>query len=67
MCPSRREPDVPDGDRDRDPRNPLAPYYPAEVPDVPGEGRTWFALLVTATLLAGALAAVGTAVLALLG
>jgi hypothetical protein len=54
-------------DGDRDPRNPLAPYYPAEVPDVPGEGRTWFALLVTATLLAGALAAVGTAVLALLG
>jgi hypothetical protein len=62
---SRRGTDVADGDRDRDPdpRNPFAPYYPAEVPDLPGEGRTWVALLVTATLLAGGLAAVATAVL----
>ena len=58
---------MPDGDRDRDPRNPLAPYYPAEVPDVPGEGRTWFALLVTAASAPARRVAVGTAVLALLG
>ena len=34
-------------------KNPLSPYYPSEVPDVPGDGRTWFAVLIAATLLLG--------------
>jgi hypothetical protein len=41
-------------DRDLDPKNPLSPYYPSEVPDVPGNGRTWIALLLSALLLLGA-------------
>lgn len=36
------------------PNDPLAPYYPSDVPDVPGNGRTWFALLVVLTMLLGA-------------
>ncbi|MFB6161019.1 MAG: hypothetical protein ABEJ61_07560 [Haloferacaceae archaeon] len=43
-----------DSDTDPTPRNPLAPYYPSEVPGVPGEGRGWFAVLLAAMLLAGA-------------
>jgi hypothetical protein len=39
---------------DPDSRNPLSPYYPSETPDVPGNGRTWFALLLAAMLLLGA-------------
>jgi len=35
-------------------RNPLSPYYPSETPDVPGNGRTWFALLLATMLLLGA-------------
>ncbi|MDY6819503.1 MAG: hypothetical protein SVG88_12655 [Halobacteriales archaeon] len=36
------------------PNNPLAPYYPAETPSIPGNARTWFAVLMTAILLSGA-------------
>lgn len=36
------------------PNNPLGPIYPAELPDVPGDGRTWFALLLLAVILLGA-------------
>ncbi|RMB12885.1 hypothetical protein [Haloplanus aerogenes] len=41
-------------DRDPEPKNPLSPYYPSEVPNVPGDGRTWFAVLAVFTLLLGA-------------
>jgi hypothetical protein len=41
-------------DRDPDRRSPLSPYYPSETPDVPGDGRTWFASPAVATLLVGA-------------
>ena len=41
-------------DREPDPKNPLSPYYPSEAPDVPGDGRTWVALLLSAMLLLGA-------------
>ena len=33
---------VPESDRP----NPLGPYYPSEVPRIPGEGRRWLGLLV---------------------
>ncbi|WP_251330009.1 hypothetical protein [Haloplanus pelagicus] len=36
------------------PKTPLSPYYPSDVPDVPGNGRTWVAILLAATLLLGA-------------
>ena len=39
---------------DEEPNNPLSPYYPSEVPDVPANGRTWFALFLAAMLLLGA-------------
>ncbi|MFB6191813.1 MAG: hypothetical protein ABEI11_00650 [Haloarculaceae archaeon] len=39
---------------DPKPKNPLEPYYPSEVPDIPGNGRTWFAVLLSALLLLGA-------------
>jgi hypothetical protein len=41
-------------DREPDPKNPLSPYYPSAVPDVPGNGRTWVALVLSAMLLLGA-------------
>jgi len=50
-------------DREPDPKNPLSPYYPSEVPDVPGDGRTWFAVLLSAMLLLGAVYAFFTAFL----
>ncbi|MFB6158013.1 MAG: hypothetical protein ABEJ34_09245 [Haloferacaceae archaeon] len=37
-----------------DPNDPLSPYFPAEVPDVPGDGRTWFAVGLSLVLLSGA-------------
>jgi hypothetical protein len=37
-----------------DSNNPLAPYYPSEPPDVPGNGRRWVAILLTLVLLLGA-------------
>lgn len=40
-------------DRPR-PNNPLSPYYPSQVPDIPGSGRKWFAILLAMLLLAGA-------------
>lgn len=43
-------------DREPEPNNPLGPYFPAEVPDVPGDGRAWFAVLVAVLLLLGAVA-----------
>ncbi|MFB6282041.1 MAG: hypothetical protein ABEH40_08480 [Haloferacaceae archaeon] len=39
---------------DPDPRNPLGPYYPSELPDVPANGRRWVAVLLSAALLLGA-------------
>ena len=39
---------------DEEPNNPLSPYYPSEVPEIPGNGRTWFAILLAAMLLSGA-------------
>ncbi|SEA06321.1 hypothetical protein SAMN04488065_1648 [Haloplanus vescus] len=40
-------------DRDPSSKNPLSPYYPSETPSLPGDGRTWFALLVAGMLLLG--------------
>ncbi|MFB6123912.1 MAG: hypothetical protein ABEJ78_10700 [Haloferacaceae archaeon] len=37
-----------------DPNDPLSPYFPAETPDVPGNGRKWAALLLALLLLVGA-------------
>ncbi|MFB6196616.1 MAG: hypothetical protein ABEI80_10625 [Haloplanus sp.] len=54
---------MPDGDPR--PNDPLSPYYPSEVPDVPGDGRTWVALLLAATLLLGAAWGLVTLVLSL--
>jgi len=50
-------------DREPDPKTPLSPYYPSVVPDVPGNGRAWFAILLSATLLLGAVYAFVTVVL----
>jgi hypothetical protein len=50
-------------DRDPAPKNPLSPYYPSDVPDVPGDGRKWFAILLSAMLLLGAVYAFSTALL----
>lgn len=36
------------------PRNPISPYYPSEVPDIPGNGRTWFTVLLGLMLVLGA-------------
>jgi hypothetical protein len=41
-------------DDDSPQRDPLSPYYPGDVPEVPGNGRTWFAVLIAAMLLLGA-------------
>lgn len=41
-------------DGDPRPNNPLSPYYPSDVPDVPGNGRTWFALLIVLVFFLGA-------------
>lgn len=38
-------------DREPRPNNPLGPYYPAEIPNVPGIARTWFALLIAGLIL----------------
>jgi hypothetical protein len=43
------EPAMPD--RDPEPNNPLSPYFPSEVPPLPGTGRRWVALLLVAVLL----------------
>ena len=42
-------------DREPGPNNPLGPYYPSELPGVPGNGRTWFALLVAGLFLVWAI------------
>jgi len=34
-----------------EPKNPLSPYYPSEVPSLSGNGRRWFALLLVALIL----------------
>ncbi|MFB6301176.1 MAG: hypothetical protein ABEH65_13055 [Halobacteriales archaeon] len=36
------------------PNNPLSPYFPSETPNIPGNGRTWFAILMAVMLLSGA-------------
>lgn len=41
-------------DSDPKPNEPLSPYFPSEVPDVPGNGRRWFAVLFAAMFLGGA-------------
>jgi len=41
-------------ERDPEPTNPLQPYYPSETPDIPGDGRTWFAILLSIMLLLSA-------------
>ena len=41
-------------DGDPDPRNPLSPYYPSDVPTIPGGGRRWFAILWALLILLGA-------------
>ncbi|WP_418284552.1 hypothetical protein [Halorubrum sp. DTA46] len=41
------------GDDDPKSNNPLSPYYPSEAPDIPSNGRTWFAILLTLILLFG--------------
>lgn len=41
-------------DEEPRPNNPLSPYYPSDVPSVPGSGRRWFAILFALLLLAGA-------------
>lgn len=38
-------------DREPEPRNPLGPFYPSEVAAVPGNARTWFAVLFALLLL----------------
>lgn len=45
------------------PNNPLSPYFPSETPDIPGNGRTWFAVLLALTLLVGTAYGILTAVL----
>jgi hypothetical protein len=50
--------------REPDPKTPLSPYYPSDVPDLPGNGRRWFAVLLSAMLLFGAVYAVLTLFLA---
>jgi hypothetical protein len=42
-------------ERDPDPNNALAPYYPSEVPEIPGNGRRWFAVLMALLLFSGAI------------
>lgn len=37
------------------PRNPLGPYYPSEVPDLPTPGRRWVAVLLFLSTMAGTL------------
>lgn len=55
----------PMGDRDSDQTNPLSPYYPSETPTLPGNGRTWFALLIAGMLLMGVIYTVLTLFLTL--
>lgn len=40
-------------DRDPEQNNPLAPYYPSEVPSVPANGPRWFAILIATILVIG--------------
>lgn len=39
---------------DPEPNDPLSPYSPSEVPDVPGNGRRWVAILLALMMLLGA-------------
>jgi hypothetical protein len=48
-------------ERDPTTNNPLSPYYPSDTPDIPGNGRTWFAVLLSVMLLLGAVYAFLTA------
>lgn len=40
-------------DREPKPNNPLSPYDSAQVPDMPGDARSWFAVLVSVLLVVG--------------
>lgn len=40
---------------DPEPTNPLSPYYPSEVPDIPTPGRRWVAILLFLSTMAGIL------------
>ena len=51
-------------DRDSEPST-LTPISPSKVPDVPGNGRKWFAILVTLLLLTGVLYSVVLLVLSI--
>lgn len=50
---------------DPDERNPLAPYYPSEVPVVPGGGRRWPAIALLLVFALGLLALVVTLIVTL--
>ena len=39
-------------------KNPLSPYYPAEIPPIPGSGRKWFAIFLSLIVLLGAVGGV---------
>ncbi|SDQ49853.1 hypothetical protein [Halopelagius longus] len=41
------------GNRDPKSNGPLSPYFPSEVPSLPGNGRRWFAILLAAAFLSG--------------
>jgi hypothetical protein len=51
MLSAHQVSDVPD--RDPAPNDPLSPYDPSNVPDLPGNGRTWFAIVMVLMLLLG--------------
>jgi hypothetical protein len=39
---------------DPEPKNPLGPYYPSDLPSIPGNGRKWVAVLLSILLLLSA-------------
>lgn len=43
--------------------DPLGPYFPSEVPDLPGRGRRWLAVLLAAMFLFGSLYTVAVMIL----
>lgn len=43
--------------------DPLGPYFPSEVPDLPGRGRRWFAVLLAAMFVFGSLYTVAVMIL----
>ncbi|MFC6825898.1 hypothetical protein [Halopelagius fulvigenes] len=51
------------GNSDPGPNEPLSPYFPSDAPSLPGNGRRWFAILLSAMILSGAIYAFATAFL----